>query len=68
MATCPRCGAELARKPVGRPPIWCSKRCRTADSDARRARHRPPLVPVTVETLPPWDVEQMLAELAAMPS
>jgi len=32
---CRRCGAELKRPRVGRPPVWCSERCQDA---ARRGR------------------------------
>lgn len=34
---CPRCGARLVRKRVGRPKIWCSPQCRRLAFDARRA-------------------------------
>jgi predicted nucleic acid-binding Zn ribbon protein len=37
---CPRCGASIIRKRMGRPPIWCSHACRRAASEERRAsRH-----------------------------
>ena len=38
---CPRCGKELPSPPVpprpGRPPTWCSQRCRRAAYEERRA-------------------------------
>ena len=35
--TCPRCGNPTQRKPIGRPPIWCSQACRRAAYEERRA-------------------------------
>ena len=35
--TCPRCGKDVQRKPIGRPPIWCSQVCRRAAYEERRA-------------------------------
>lgn len=34
---CPRCGFPLKRKGAGRPPVWCSQRCRRAAYEERRA-------------------------------
>jgi hypothetical protein len=34
---CPRCGARLVRRRVGRTKIWCSPQCRRLAYDARRA-------------------------------
>ena len=34
---CPRCGSPLKRKGAGRPPVWCSQRCRRAAYEERRA-------------------------------
>lgn len=34
---CPRCGSPLKRRSTGRPPIWCSQRCRRAAYEERRA-------------------------------
>jgi hypothetical protein len=35
--SCPRCGAPLVRKERGRPPKWCSQKCRRAAYEERRA-------------------------------
>lgn len=34
---CPRCGSPLKRRDTGRPPVWCSQRCRRAAYEERRA-------------------------------
>ena len=38
--TCPRCGKDVQRRSVGRPPIWCSQACRRAAYEERRAAAR----------------------------
>ena len=35
--SCPRCGERLFRRTRGRPPRWCSQRCRRAAYEERRA-------------------------------
>ena len=35
---CRRCGTQIERPAVGRPPLWCSARCRRAGYDARRRK------------------------------
>lgn len=48
---CPRCGAEVKRKPGrGRPAIWCSQACRRAASSERLAasEHAEPVQVVEV--------------------
>lgn len=37
VGSCPRCGERLLRRPRGRPPWWCSQRCRRAAYEERRA-------------------------------
>lgn len=35
--TCPRCNATIEESGKGRPPIWCSQKCRRAAYEERRA-------------------------------
>lgn len=35
--TCPRCNAPIEESGKGRPPIWCSQKCRRAAYEERRA-------------------------------
>jgi hypothetical protein len=37
MDACPRCGAPLPQRERGRPPKWCSQKCRRAAYEERRA-------------------------------
>jgi hypothetical protein len=37
VGTCPRCGAPLPQRKRGRPPKWCSQRCRREAYEERRA-------------------------------
>lgn len=49
--TCPRCGREVQRKPIGRPPIWCSQACRRAAYEERRAAARGAIAVEVVERI-----------------
>ncbi len=68
---CPRCGDALPKRATGRPPKWCSQRCRRAAYEERRAAANGVLAielvrPVT--TTQEHDLSECVSRVAASPT
>lgn len=49
--TCPQCGRKTVKPTTGRPPIWCSQKCRRAAYEERRAAATGAIAVEVVETV-----------------
>ena len=69
---CPRCGDALPKRATGRPPKWCSQRCRRAAFEERRAAARG--VVATIELVQPvmpvkeHNLSECVSRVAASPT
>ena len=68
---CPRCGDALPKRGTGRPPKWCSQRCRRAAYEERRAAARGVVAIELVRPVMPvkeHDVSECVARVAGSPT
>jgi predicted nucleic acid-binding Zn ribbon protein len=68
---CPRCGAALPQRGTGRPPKWCSQRCRRAAYEERRAADMGAVAIELVRPLVPvkeHDLSECVSRVAGSPT